>query len=376
MSFIYANESELAAIKQDLASGESPLVPEARALSRRAEATLEQGPWSVTSTDEMAPSGDPHDYCSMAPDWWPDPDNPDGPWIWRDGELNPGSARETCRCLQDMAAAITDLGTDFYILGNHAYARRAAMLLRRWFLDTATVMHPNLAYGQGIPGVCDGRSDGIIDAACLLGVVQVAKYLEGTPYWSPRNQDGLLEWFRVYNDWLISSAYGKEEARRNDLHATFYLAQVIAYAIFTDYEAALNSLFEHYRSFVIPSQLQPDGSCPAELSRANSFSCAMNNLDGHAIICELAYQRGVDLYNWTSLEDLGFRHALEFMLPYIRNPETWPYPQAAEYTPGWSLALHLGALRLDQADWQELLVNQPPGNPTLIGPVRLTHPLL
>ena len=38
----------------------------------------------------MPPSGDIHDYTSMGPYWWPDPEKEDGlPYIRRDGEINP-----------------------------------------------------------------------------------------------------------------------------------------------------------------------------------------------------------------------------------------------------------------------------------------------
>ncbi len=32
----------------------------------------------VTMRTLRAPSGDPHDYMSMGPYWWPNPDTPDG----------------------------------------------------------------------------------------------------------------------------------------------------------------------------------------------------------------------------------------------------------------------------------------------------------
>ena len=40
---------------------------------------------SVTMKPQTPPSGDKHDYLSMAIYWWPDPKNPTGPYISRDG---------------------------------------------------------------------------------------------------------------------------------------------------------------------------------------------------------------------------------------------------------------------------------------------------
>src|SRR5438094_8260156 len=44
---------------------------------------------------QLPPSGDPHDYYSLSPYWWPDPSKADGlPYIRRDGVTNPESKRD------------------------------------------------------------------------------------------------------------------------------------------------------------------------------------------------------------------------------------------------------------------------------------------
>jgi Alginate lyase len=59
-------------------------------LERRAVALLELEPPTVVRKQTLPPSGDIHDYLSMAPYWWPNPDTPDGlPWVQRDGDVNP-----------------------------------------------------------------------------------------------------------------------------------------------------------------------------------------------------------------------------------------------------------------------------------------------
>src|SRR5580704_11674272 len=52
---------------------------------------LEAGPWSVTSHRPKGLKIDagPNDYFSEGPYWWPDPKNPDGPYIRKDGQRNP-----------------------------------------------------------------------------------------------------------------------------------------------------------------------------------------------------------------------------------------------------------------------------------------------
>src|SRR5690349_10017590 len=61
----------------------------ARRLRIEAERRFKEGPWSVTNTRPEGLDIDPHDYYSEAPYWWPDPENPSGPYIRKDGQFNP-----------------------------------------------------------------------------------------------------------------------------------------------------------------------------------------------------------------------------------------------------------------------------------------------
>lgn len=69
-------------------SGETS--PALAALKRNADQALTRGPWTVVSKKQLPPSGNKHDYMSVVPYWWPDPEKPDGlPYIRRDGKVNP-----------------------------------------------------------------------------------------------------------------------------------------------------------------------------------------------------------------------------------------------------------------------------------------------
>ena len=375
MNPIFSSENELNLARQRFKAGDAELRLEADALAMRAQDLLTLGPWSVAQIEELAPSGNPHDYHSIAPCAWPDPNDPNGPWIEYADQLNPDLPNAKRMAIAAMAETVVNLAAGFYFLGNENDGRRAAMVLRRWFLDQATCMAPHLDYGQGIPGVCVGRGRGIIDTACLLGVVHAAAYLENTPYWTPRNHSGLQEWFRRYTTWLLDSPLAKEEVSAGDYHSTFCAAQIGAYTLFVNNAPFVERIFDHYRSFLVPTQMAADGSFRLEIERPASLVCALANLDGYALICEMAHQQGVDLYSWRTPDGRGFPTAVEFLVPYLRQPETWPYPQAAPYQPAWSLGIHLGASRLHRDDWRELMRGQSAGSDSIIGPVRLMHPL-
>jgi hypothetical protein len=56
----------------------------------QADRAFDVGPFSVMLKSKVPPSGDKHDYMSVAPYAWPNPDTDDGlPYVTRDGCTNP-----------------------------------------------------------------------------------------------------------------------------------------------------------------------------------------------------------------------------------------------------------------------------------------------
>src|SRR5262245_49919666 len=72
-------------------NAKDPAVIEAyNALLKDAKKSMAFGPVSVREKKHNPPSGDKHDYMSLAPYFWPDPAKADGlPYIRKDGQTNP-----------------------------------------------------------------------------------------------------------------------------------------------------------------------------------------------------------------------------------------------------------------------------------------------
>src|SRR5215831_15144388 len=56
---------------------------------RAANQYWQESPITITAYSSPRSAGGPHDYFSQADYWWPDPKNPSGPYIRRDGMSNP-----------------------------------------------------------------------------------------------------------------------------------------------------------------------------------------------------------------------------------------------------------------------------------------------
>src|SRR5215475_4960680 len=119
-------------------------------IRKNAAAALTAGPWSVTTHRPENVTAGPHDYYSEGPYWWPDPKNPKGPYIRKDGERNPARFMGNRNDLGNMCSAVLALGMGGYLLGDKRCAEHASLVLSTWCVDPKTRMNPNLEYGQAV----------------------------------------------------------------------------------------------------------------------------------------------------------------------------------------------------------------------------------
>src|SRR5215211_3582408 len=70
---------------------------------RDARQYLEEQPITVTASSSPRSAGGKHDYFSQADYWWPDPKNPKGPYIQRDGQSNPDNFDEHRKAMRRLS---------------------------------------------------------------------------------------------------------------------------------------------------------------------------------------------------------------------------------------------------------------------------------
>jgi hypothetical protein len=294
------------------------------AVRRLADRALKAGPWSVTGHRPAIQDLDPHEYYSEGPYWWPDPKNPNGPYIRRDGERNPERFIANRRDLSDMSNAVLALGMGACLLEDPRYAARANTVLSTWFVDPATRMNPNLEHGQAVRGRNTGRGAGIIDTVALIYAVQGIVLLERAGGLDWKVAAGLREWFAEYLKWMTTSAKGGEEEKAKNNHGTWWTAQVAAFSTYLNEDGAAGRAFERYRTVLVPGQIGPDGSCPLEEARTRSLSYSAFNLDAFSVIARIAQVRGENL--WPALAK-----AVDYLLPFALEPATWKKQQIEPY---------------------------------------------
>jgi hypothetical protein len=325
---------ELQTTRERVRSGDASLLPALNRLRSDARAAMSAGPFSVTYKDVDPPSGDRHDYMSLAPYYWRNPDTADGlPYVRRDGERNPEILRISDReSLRGLVSAVDTLGVAYYLLGDEACAARAALLVRTWFLDPATRMNPHLEYGQGIPGALQGRGIGIIDTGGLTRVVDAVGLLAGAPAWTEADQRGIEAWFRDYLRWLRDSTHGREEAAARNNHGTYYDLQVVVFALFTGQRELAAQVLIAARHRRIAAQIEPDGRQPQELARTRAWSYSVSNLEGLAALATLGEREGIDLWGFETVDGRGLRKAIDWLAPFA-DGRKWELPQITPWAP-------------------------------------------
>lgn len=310
------------------------------------KANLEKGPWSVTFSKRHAISGDPHDYFSQGPYWWPNPEDPDGPFIRRDGEIYPGRFNDHHAWFGQLADTVLALATSGYYLEEKPFLDRAAELLRVWFIDEKTRMNPHMRYGQLIPGICDGRPIGLIELNSVDRIIHALGFFSEEPDYADLLA-GMRVWIGEMLDWLlIPGGFGEEECRNGNNHATWCAAHMVTFAAFLDREDVIPVCEKWYREVLLP-QIAADGSLPKELARTRSYHYTRFGLDPFALICEVMLKYGINLWNEENTQGGSLRKAAAFLLPAVENPFSWKWPQILGDDTSDSFFLQYAAKRLD-----------------------------
>jgi hypothetical protein len=329
-----ARGEDLLRTRARLRAGDSTLAAAFAALRDDAQRALAVPPQSVMQKHRVPSSGDRHDYMSFAPYSWPDSTKPGGlPYINRDGHVNPESRVDSDRQpFGRMSEAVETLALAYFLSDDEAYARHAALLLRTWFLDSATRMNPNLKYGQAIPGVTLGRGIGLIDTRSLAQVVDAVALLRRSPSWTRADDAGMRAWARDFLTWMRTSQLGHDEETTKNNHGTWYNVQVASLALFVGDTAEARAAVARGRDR-IATQILPDGRQPEELRRTRSLSYSQFNADAYTRLAELARYVGVDLWHYRSPSGGSVRAALLFLAPYADERTPWPGQQITKVEP-------------------------------------------
>lgn len=322
----------LAEKKAKLQSNDPDLLPAYRQLLQDADKLLDYGPVSVMQKPATPPSGDKHDYMSIAPYFWPDSSKPNGlPYVNRDGVVNPEVRQYTDKTnLPKVCENIYVLSLAYYFSGDAKYARHAAKLTETWFLDPATRMNPNLNYGQAVKGVVEGRAEGLIDSRFFIWAIDGVELLRTSKYWPTGDETSLKQWFSSFLTWLHTSKIGQKEMNARNNHGVWYDAQDLAMALYVD-SLDLADKIVRRAAGRLDQQMDSSGLFPLELSRTTSLHYSIFILNAFTVIAQLSEQTTTNLWTLQTPSGRSLKKGFQTILPYITKEKPWPWPQIHEF---------------------------------------------
>ncbi len=289
----------------------------------QAEAVLAVAPKTVTAARNPRSAGGLHDFSSDGDYWWPDPKNPDGPFIQRDGLSNPGNFLAHRQALLAFGRAFDALAAAYSLTHDEKFAAAAVKHLHAWFVDPATRMNPSLLYSQAIKGITTGRSIGVIDTLHLAEVALGIEALRGAKAFPKEEEAAVTGWFRDYLQWMTTHPFGIDESNAKNNHGTCAWLQIACFAHLTGDTAKLAAARTRLKEVLLPSQMAPDGSFPPELRRTKPYGYSIFNLDVMTALAAVCSTPQENLMTWSLPDGRNLVKGVAWLAPYLADKGAW-----------------------------------------------------
>jgi hypothetical protein len=335
----------------DLSAYERPRLVQA------AEVSLAAEPKTIVAARNPRSAGGPQDFSSEGDYWWPDPKNPDGPFIQRDGLTNPDNFVAHRQLMLAFVRHFGALSAAYKVTGDERFATAAVKHLHAWFVDPKTKMNPHLLYAQAIKGLNTGRSIGVIDTVHLAEIALGVEALRKSKALRADEDAAVTGWFRDYLKWITTHPYGVTESKAKNNHGTCWTLQAACFARLVGDKAVLAECRHRLVEVHLPNQMALDGSFPEELRRTKPYGYSIFNLDVMTALAVALSTKDDDLMNFALPDGRSLKKGVEYLAPFMADKGKWPKPPDAMYWENWPVRqpfLLFGALAAGREDWLSL----------------------
>ena len=261
------------------------------------------------------------------------------------------------------------------------YAQKALEHLNAWFVDTATMMNPNMLFAQAIWGRHTGRGIGLIDAYHFVEVAQSVKVLEEKGAISRQEAAPIKEWFTRFLTWMSTHQYGIDEMNTKNNHAVCWLATASSMAVLTGNSEVLDLCAERFKTIALPDQMAADGSFPKELGRTKPYGYSLFTIDAFCNVAQILLGAGINLYAYKTADGRSLEKGLGFIYPYVDDKNKWPFQKDIyiwEEWPVWHPALLFGAFAYKKPEYLKSYLSLPlyPVHAEVLRNLPVRHPII
>ena len=296
---------------------------------QKANDVIKQKPVAVTDK-EICLSGNKHNYESLSPYWWPDPKNPKGPYIARDGEFNPEFKKYDAPRLSTLKNNLIICSKAFFLTGDPSYYDFFCRQLDTWFINSETRMVPNFEYCQFIPGRNNGKGNpqGMADTYNFNDMLESIRLVNAVTSIGKGRMKALKTWFRDFSDWMQTSDYGKKAYAFTNGQVLTFDTTIYNIFIFTGQKSARKAIFKAFPEKRIKAQIADDGKMPEALKRTKALSYTVSDIQRLVDFASLAKADGKSL----SKENMArIKSAFDYITPLTKSRSAFPYSEIGDW---------------------------------------------
>ena len=293
------------------------------------EGILRQKPVAVTDK-EVSLSGNKHNYESLSPYWWPDPKNPGGPYIARDGQTNPETKQYDSPRLITLRSNLVYCSKAFYITGDIRYYDYFCRQLDTWFIDKDTRMTPHFEYSQFVPGRNNGRGNpqGMSEAYNFNNILESIRLVNSVKDIGKKRMKALQAWFRDFAEWMQESDYGLGTQSFQNGQVLTFDTTLYNIFIFTGQKSERQAIFDAFPEKRVNKNIASDGKIPESLRRTKGFFYTVSSLQRFVDFATLAKADGNSLPGESIAR---IQKAFDYITQFEDNRSAFPYSEIGDW---------------------------------------------